>query len=84
MSTLMTEPAAAALIVVDETSRATLSEIARVNGKPLSTVQRAVDDLLDAWTTFGIVCPTIGVSSDACPTSVGCPTTPLKVGIPTR
>jgi predicted nucleotidyltransferase len=48
MSTLMTEPAAAALIVVDEINRATLSEIARVTGRPLSTVQRAVDGLLDA------------------------------------
>jgi predicted nucleotidyltransferase len=48
MSTLITEPAAAALIVVDETDRATLSQIARVSRKPLSTIQRAVDGLLDA------------------------------------
>jgi predicted nucleotidyltransferase len=48
MSTLITEPGAAALVVVDETNRATLSEIARVTRKPLSTVQRAVDGLLEA------------------------------------
>jgi len=48
VSTLITEPAAAALIVVDETDRATLSAIARFTRKPLSTIQRAVDALLDA------------------------------------
>lgn len=47
MSTLITEPAAAALIVVDETEPVTLSDIARITRKPLSTVQRAVDGLLD-------------------------------------
>ncbi len=44
----MTEPAASTLIVVDETDKATLSEIARVTRRPLSTIQRAVDGLLDA------------------------------------
>jgi uncharacterized protein len=48
MSTIVTEPAANALIVVDEMGQATLSDIARMTGKPLSTVQRAVDGLLDA------------------------------------
>jgi predicted nucleotidyltransferase len=48
VATILTEPAAAALIVVDETDRATLSEIARVTRKPLSTIQRAVDGLLAA------------------------------------
>lgn len=48
MSPLMTEPAASTLVVVDETDKATLSEIARVTRKPLSTVQRAVNGLLDA------------------------------------
>jgi predicted nucleotidyltransferase len=48
MSTVITEPGAAALVVVDETNRATLSEIARVTRKPLSSVQRAVDGLLEA------------------------------------
>jgi predicted nucleotidyltransferase len=47
MSTLITEPAAAALIVVDETEPVTLSDIARITRKPLSTVQRAVDGLLE-------------------------------------
>jgi predicted nucleotidyltransferase len=47
MSTLITEPAAAALIVVDESEPVTLSDIARITRKPLSTVQRAVDGLLE-------------------------------------
>jgi predicted nucleotidyltransferase len=48
MSTVVTEPAANALIVVDEIGQATLSDIARLTGKPMSTIQRAVDGLLDA------------------------------------
>ncbi len=48
MSTLITEPAAAALIVIDESGGATLSEIARVTSKPLSTIQRAVDGLIES------------------------------------
>lgn len=48
MTVLVTEPAASALVVIDEKGQATLSEIARATGKPLSTVQRAVDGLLDA------------------------------------
>lgn len=48
MSTLITEPAAAALIVIDESEGATLSEIARVTSKPLSTVQRAVEGLIES------------------------------------
>jgi len=48
MSTIVTEPAANALIVVDEMGQATLSDIARLARKPLSTVQRAVDGLIDA------------------------------------
>jgi predicted nucleotidyltransferase len=48
MSTVVTEPAANALIVVDELGQATLSDIARLTGKPISTVQRAVDGLIDA------------------------------------
>jgi predicted nucleotidyltransferase len=48
MSTLITEPAASALLVIDEKGEASLSDIARVTGKPLSTVQRAVDGLLTA------------------------------------
>lgn len=48
MSTIVTEPAANALIVVDEIGQATLSDIARLSGKPMSTIQRAVDGLLEA------------------------------------
>jgi len=48
MSTVVTEPAANALIVVDEMGQATLSDIARLTGKPMSSVQRAVDGLIDA------------------------------------
>jgi predicted nucleotidyltransferase len=48
MSAVLTEPAANALIVVDEMGEATLSDIARATGRPMSTVQRAVDGLLDA------------------------------------
>jgi predicted nucleotidyltransferase len=48
MSTVVTEPAANALIVVDEIGQATLSDIARLTGKPMSTIQRAVNGLLEA------------------------------------
>jgi predicted nucleotidyltransferase/DNA-binding transcriptional ArsR family regulator len=48
MPAVVTEPAAGALIVIDEKGEATLSDIARVTGKPVSTVQRAVDRLLEA------------------------------------
>jgi predicted nucleotidyltransferase len=48
MTTLMTEPAAAALMVIDETGQSTLSDIARISGKPLSTMQRAIDGLLES------------------------------------
>lgn len=48
MSTVVTDPAASALIVIDEIGHATLSDIASLTGKPMSTVQRAVDGLLDA------------------------------------
>lgn len=46
MSTLITEPAAGALIVIDASGGATLSEIARVTQKPVSTIQRAVEGLI--------------------------------------
>lgn len=48
MATIVSEPAASALIVVDEVGHATLSDIARLTGKSLSTIQRAVDGLLEA------------------------------------
>lgn len=48
MPAVVTEPAANALIVVDEMGQATLSDIARLSAKPMSTVQRAVDGLLVA------------------------------------
>lgn len=45
MTTLLSESAAATFIAVDETGSATLTEIAAVTGKPLSTVQRAAEGL---------------------------------------
>lgn len=48
MATLLTEPTASTLIVLDAVEQATLTEIARATGKPLSTIQRAVDGLLVA------------------------------------
>lgn len=48
MTSLLTEPVASALLVVDETGGATLTEISRATGKPLSTIQRAVDALVAA------------------------------------
>jgi len=50
VTTLITQPAAQALLVVDETDQATLSEIARLVERPVSTVQRTVDALLEAGT----------------------------------
>ena len=47
MTALLTDPTASTLIVLDQVERVTLTEIARVTGKPLSTIQRAVDSLLD-------------------------------------
>lgn len=48
MTSLLTEPVASALLVVDDTDGATLTEISRATGKPLSTIQRAVDTLVAA------------------------------------
>ena len=48
MASLLTNPVAATLLVLDETDGATLTEIARSAGKPLSTIQRAVDRLVRA------------------------------------
>jgi IclR helix-turn-helix domain./Nucleotidyltransferase domain. len=48
MNSILTEPAAAALLVLDEAESATLTEIARATGKPISTIQRAVNGLVDA------------------------------------
>jgi DNA-binding transcriptional ArsR family regulator len=45
---LLTEPVATALLVIDQADGATLTEIARASGKALSTMQRAVDALIDA------------------------------------
>lgn len=44
---LLTEPAAAAVIVVDEAGGATMTEIARVSDRSLSTIQRAVEALAE-------------------------------------
>ena len=48
MTALLTEPVASALLVVDATGGATLTEISRATGKPLSTIQRSVDSLAAA------------------------------------
>lgn len=48
MSSVLTPTAAAALIVVDQLGAATLTDISRVTGRALSTVQRAVLTLTQA------------------------------------
>ena len=48
MTSLLTEPAAAAILTVHEADRATLTDIAQASGRTLSTVQRAVDGLARA------------------------------------
>jgi predicted nucleotidyltransferase/transposase len=45
MASVLTEPVASAIVVLDETGGATLSEIARATGKSVSTVQRAIHTL---------------------------------------
>ena len=60
MPSVLTEPVASAIIVLDEAGRATLSEIARASGKAVSTVQRAVgtleqDDLVRRETPRGAI-----------------------------
>lgn len=45
MASLLTEPAASAILVIDEAGSATLTQIARAAGAPVSTVQRALDRL---------------------------------------
>jgi len=48
MQSILTEPAASTLLVLDAMDGATLTEIARTTGRPLSTIQRAVNGLVDA------------------------------------
>lgn len=48
MQSILTEPAASAVLVLDAMDGATLTEIARTAGRPLSTIQRAVNGLVDA------------------------------------
>ena len=45
MSAILTPSAASALIIVDELGSATLTDLARLSGRSLSTVQRAVSSL---------------------------------------
>lgn len=45
MRSVLTEPVAAAIVVLDEAGRATLSDIAKVSGRAISTVQRAIEVL---------------------------------------
>ena len=48
MTTLLTPSAASVFIVVDETDAATLTQLAQATGRAVSTMQRAVDGLLEA------------------------------------
>lgn len=48
MTSLLTAPVAAALVAIDEAGGATLTEIARAAGKPVSTIQRSVQGLVGA------------------------------------
>ena len=48
MQSILTAPAASTLLVIDAMDGATLTEIARATGRPLSTIQRAVNGLVDA------------------------------------
>ena len=48
MKAILTEPAAATLLVLDELDGATLTQIAQATGKPTSTIQRAIHSLIDA------------------------------------
>jgi predicted nucleotidyltransferase len=45
MTSIFSEPLAAAIVVLDETGRATLTDIAKVAGRTVSTIQRAVQAL---------------------------------------
>lgn len=48
MTALFTESTASALIALQETDGATLTQLARATGRPVSTVQRAIDRLITA------------------------------------
>ncbi len=48
MRPLLSEPVATTLLVIDERGGATLTEISRATGKSVSTIQRAVNGLVDA------------------------------------
>lgn len=48
MTTLITGPAASALLALDVTGGATLTQIARATGRSTSTIQRAIDGLIAA------------------------------------
>src|SRR3989304_4868918 len=43
---ILTEPAASAVIVIDEAGGASLSEAPRASGRALSTIQRGVESLI--------------------------------------
>ncbi len=43
---ILTEPAAAAVVVIDEAGGASMTEIARASGRALSTIQRGIESLL--------------------------------------
>lgn len=51
MNTLLTDAVAAVVVALDEAGSASLTELARVTGRPLSSIQRAVERL----TVAGIV-----------------------------
>lgn len=48
MTSILTEPVAATVVILDATGGSTLSGIARAAGRPLSTIQRAIDSLIAA------------------------------------
>lgn len=48
MTSLLTAPVAATLVAIDQADGATLTEIARATGKPVSTIQRSVQGLVGA------------------------------------
>lgn len=46
MKSILTEPAASTVIVIDEAGGASLSEVARASGRAMSTIQRGVESLI--------------------------------------
>ena len=47
VKSILTEPAAAAVIVIDEAQGASMTEIAELSHRPLTTIQRTIERLVD-------------------------------------